>query len=147
MTVRFSLSAVGGVLSLVLGYIVALLGGWDVAIRVLAIMMVLDLIGGLFQAAAERHVNSSVCFRGVLKKLMYPVFVMAAYAFDTATPSDPAIWRSIVILLLSVVEFISIIEHAAALGVPVPKALVDALEKLKAQADAGELPTEPKPRI
>ena len=107
-----------GALSTVGAYLVYLLGGWDAALTVMFVLMGLDYATGLLTA-----------FIGISKKLMMVTIVMLAAALDRLT-GDSNICRSAAIGFYAANEGLSIMENAAALGVPLPKALKDVMERL-----------------
>lgn len=125
-----------GVLSTVGAYLVYLLGGWDAALTVMFVLMGLDYATGLLTAFMGKSpktqgggFRSSVAFIGISKKLMMVAIVILAAALDRLT-GDSNICRSAAIGFYAANEGLSIMENAAALGVPLPKALKDVMERL-----------------
>ena len=117
-----------GALSTVGAYLVYLLGGWDAALTVMFVLMGLDYATGLLTAFMGKSpktqgggFRSSVAFIGISK--------MLAAALDRLT-GDSNICRSAAIGFYAANEGLSIMENAAALGVPLPKALKDVMERL-----------------
>lgn len=113
-----------------------LLGGWDAALSLMFLMMGLDYLTGLIAAFTGKSTKtegggfrSSVAFVGISKKLMMVCVVMLSVALDRLTGSS-GICRSASIGFYAVNEGLSILENAAALGVPLPKALKNAMDKL-----------------
>ena len=128
---------VKGAFSFVAGAVIALIGGWDVLMQVLLLFIVIDYVGGLIQAIMEKKLDSNIGYRGIIKKVSYFAVVIVAAQLDRVLmPMDvPPLARSITVLFLLVNEGLSILEHAAAVGVPIPKFLVDLLKKLRDQAE------------
>lgn len=141
--IKVALAAVGG-------FIVAALGGWDALLEVLIALVVLDYVTGVMEAYQNKTLNSSVGLRGIFKKAGYFIAVIAAVELDkilvqaaggsgwldTIAQALPA--RSVMIMFLVANEGLSLFEHLAALGVPIPRFILDALEKLKETGETGE---------
>ena len=118
-------------------YLVYLLGGWDAALTIMFLLMGLDCLTGLLTAFAGKSdktqgggFRSSAAFAGLSKKMMMVVIVMLAVALDRLT-GDSGVCRSAAIGFYAANEGLSILENAAALGVPLPKAITEALEALR----------------
>lgn len=114
-----------------------LLGGWDAALSLMFLMMGLDYLTGLIAAFTGKSTKtegggfrSSVAFVGISKKLMMVCVVMLSVALDRLTGCS-GICRSASIGFYAVNEGLSILENAAALGVPLPKALKNAMDRLE----------------
>ncbi len=126
--------AAGGAVAL---WLSEMLGGWDGGIEALCVLMVLDLVVGMLRAGSERKWNSTTCLKGVVKKVGYLILVMVGVLFDQVTGMQAPLARSVVLLFLFAVESLSILEHLALLGVPIPAWLLERLHKVQADADAG----------
>ena len=119
-----SMLAIGGTL------IVELLGGWDMAIYVLLLFMVIDYLTGIMRAIKDKELSSAIGINGIFKKMMILCIIAVAVGIDDITGTDGAI-RMLAILFYAGMEGISILENAARLGVPVPDKLKDVLLQLK----------------
>ena len=115
---------------------------------ILVIFMVSDYISGVIVAALglspkteTGRLSSKVGFVGLGKKAFIILFVLLAAALDTAL--NASIFQSMVLCMYIANEGLSIIENATILGVPVPKALRDALEIMR-QKGEGEKPETPE---
>ncbi|MEX0974653.1 MAG: phage holin family protein [Bacillota bacterium] len=146
-TGRWSLAAVGGVLT-------ALLGGWDVMLKVLALFVVFDYLTGLAAAWSRKSLSSEIGARGIVKKVLLFFVVMVAAQIDILLasavagipgfPAIPALCRSLVVCFYIANEGLSILENAGEAGVPIPHALMDALEQIRKKGDQGaEVPNTP----
>lgn len=109
-------------------------GGLDPMVHTLAWMMFLDVVSGLILAGVKRNISSEASFRGMAKKAMMLVLVGAAHVYNATRPLgfDAA---SAVAGFFATTEFISILENAGQLGMPIPKPLIDVVEKLKIKHD------------
>ena len=112
-------------------------GGFHPLVQTLLILMILDFASGLLHAANSGKVSSDASWNGMRKKAMALVLVGAAHTFN-ATYSLGFDAGSAVAGFFCATEFISITENAGKLGLPLPKILVAAIEKLR-----GELAAKP----
>lgn len=129
-------SAFGVVSSLLL----SLVGGWDYAIATLIIFMAADYATGLIVGIKNRSkktdgggLSSSVCFWGLVKKCFTLVLVIVAVRLDGILGTT--IVRDGVCAAFIVNETISILENVGTVGVPIPKAIVNAIDVLKNKKD------------
>jgi len=121
-TIKLSFACAGG-------FLVGLLGGWDLALKILVLFVVLDYVTGLIVAVMEKKLNSDVGFKGITRKILLFVPIIIAYYLDNLT--GHAVLRSIAILFYIVNEGLSILENLVRAGVPVPGQVRDTLEALK----------------
>jgi toxin secretion/phage lysis holin len=117
------------------------IGGWDVLAQALVVLIGLDVAGGLVQAFYERKLNSSVMRRGLLRKTGYFAAIALAVLVDRALFQAQPAFRTLVLSYLCVNEALSVLEHLAAIGVPLPAQLKRALERVRK-----ELANEPDDR-
>lgn len=118
------------------GTITALLGGWDVALKVLMLFVVLDYITGLAAAWVEKKLNSDVGLKGIAKKILLFVPVAVGYWLDIALGTE--VLRSLAIFFYIANEGLSILENLSRAGVAVPAPIRAALEQLKQKGEGGE---------
>lgn len=112
-------------------------GGWDAAMMTLLIFMAIDYISGLIVAGVFHSsdksetgtLNSTACWQGLLKKGMTLVIVLVAARLDIVLGT--AFVRDAVVIAYIVNETISIIENAGLMGLPVPDAIMSAIEQLQ----------------
>jgi len=99
-------------------------------IHALLVLMALDIISGLVRAGMNGEIRSDKSFIGTARKAMQLILVMAtaALAWGMGLPIELA---SAVAGAFCVTELISIVENAAAIGVPIPKVITDLLSKLQ----------------
>ncbi len=110
--------------------LVYFLGGWDIALQILIIVVVLDYITGLCEAIYNKKVNSIIGLKGIIKKVGYFIIVAVSTLLDRITGNTGAI-RTLVIYFFVANEGISILENWGGMGLPLPKKLIDAFEQLK----------------
>lgn len=114
-----------------------LVGGFDLFLEALLMLMVIDYILGMTIAGVFHRspkscnggLNSNVGFLGLFKKVTGILFVVIAVEMQKIT-GIPGV-REGVILALTVNELISIIEHAGVMNLPVPKVLADMVDILR----------------
>ena len=109
--------------------IIYLIGGFDTLFKALLIMMALDYLTGLIKGYKKKNINSKTAYKGFWKKLVVLSIVVAATQMDMIV-QDMGI-RELVLIFYVATEFISIIENAASLRVPIPQKLKNALEQCK----------------
>jgi toxin secretion/phage lysis holin len=119
-------------------FLVWLLGGWDVLAQALVLLIALDVAGGLAQAFYERKLNSSIMRRGLIRKTGYFAAIALAVLVDRALFQAQPAFRTLVLSYLCVNEALSVLEHLAAIGVPLPAQLKHALEKLRHDMDSDD---------
>ena len=126
--IQMAVAAIGGWL----GYF---LGGMDGLMIALVVFMALDYITGIIVAVINKNLSSEVGFKGLAKKLLILVFVAIGHIVDAYILGGTPAAMSAVMLFYIANEGISIIENAAALGLPVPRKLREIMEQIK---DKGE---------
>lgn len=116
-----------------------LLGGWDTALGIMFIFMAVDYVTGVLAAFRGRSdktagggFSSREAFLGVTRKMIMLLIVMLAVALDRLM-STQGVCRIAAIGFYVANEGMSIVENAALLGVPFPKALLRVLESLREQ--------------
>lgn len=107
-----------------------LFGGLDIALEVLLVVMVLDYITGLLKAWVNGTLDSRIGKKGIVKKIGYLTLVVLAVCLDHLAGETGAI-RTLVIYFFVANEGISIVENWGAIGLPLPKVLINKLEQLK----------------
>jgi toxin secretion/phage lysis holin len=120
------ISIVGGLIG---GYICSLLGGLDVILRALMILVIFDYLTGLLKAIATKTLSSSVGFKGLIRKII--IFIVIATAVSIQSVIGDAIpLREMVIIFFISNEGISLLENASEF-IPIPKKLKDVLIQLR----------------
>lgn len=124
--VRVGGAAVGGVLAFLFGIS-------SEAMLALVILTTLDMAAGVAVAATDRAVSAVTMWRGLVRKILLFAVIIVAHFVDVALGTDKPVMATAAVLWFTANEGLSIIEHAAALGVPVPPRLVDALARVKGE--------------
>lgn len=118
------------VLSAILTFLTLAFGELDKAMQILLIMIVCDYLTGVLKAWQKGTLSSKIGRDGVVKKIGYLVLVAVAYNVDKLTVDSGAI-RTLVIYFFVANEGISILENWGAMGLPIPKVLLERLQQLK----------------
>ena len=80
------------------------------------------------------EVSSAKCFAGLMRKFLILVLVAVAHVIDMYVTNTFPVLQSAVMLFFIAHEALSIIENSAALGLPIPKKLMDVLEELNKES-------------
>ena len=124
---KFELSAI---LATVGGITTTLLGGWDRAIQVLALFMVIDYLTGCAVAFKTKTISSATGFMGIIKKATMFLVIIIAAQLDNVMNAGGFIRTSTILFFMSN-EGISILENASEIGIRFPKLLNNTLVKLR----------------
>ncbi|MET3697166.1 toxin secretion/phage lysis holin [Bacillus oleivorans] len=116
------ISCVGSVVSV-------MFGGWNHIFLLLIIVVILDYVLGVLIAYMNGSLSSKVGWKGIAKKVIIFSLIAVAHIVDVVLDTQHLV-RNATILFYLCNECISIIEHAAKAGVPIPKALLNALESI-----------------
>ena len=115
-----------------------LFGPADGLLFALIALSLLDYATGVTVAIANKELSSKTGFRGICKKLLIFSMVAAANIVDTHVLGGTEALRSAVLFVFIANEGISIVENAAALGIPIPEKLKSVLIQLKSKGENDE---------
>ena len=110
------------------------LGGFDLALKSLLIVMIIDYLTGVSSAIYNKKLSSKIGFKGIIKKFCYLLVVGLSVAIDNLTGQNGII-RSLVIYCFIANDGISIIENMGELDIKLPQKLIDTLEQLKKKGE------------
>lgn len=116
--------------STVLTTVLYFLGGWDMALKTLLIIIALDYLTGVCDAIANKKINSKIGAKGIIKKVGYLIIVSVSVQLDQIVGDTGAI-RNLVIYFFVANEGISILENWGSMGLPLPEKVMEVLEQLK----------------
>lgn len=133
--IQIIIDSIAGAVGAVLGFMYGEVTGLFWA---LIAFMALDYITGVIVAVIEKRLSSEVGFRGLAKKFLILVFVAVGHIADTYILGGTPAAMSAVMLFYIANEGISIIENAAALGLPVPKKLTSIMEQIRNKSESEE---------
>ena len=106
-------------------------GGMDKMLAILIIFMCIDFISGFIKAWALKQFDSSRFYIGGVKKLGILLVVALATQLDSLIHVDSVALRTVAVSYYIANEGFSILENWGQLGLPLPKALKNALAKLR----------------
>lgn len=124
-------------------------GGWTSGLTTLLVFMAIDyasglIVAGVFHKSGKSktgRLESGAGWKGLIRKGMILLIVLVACRLDMLFSTNYI--RDAVIIAFCANELLSITENAGLMGVPIPKAITDAIEILKKRE--GEAHTEDKP--
>lgn len=125
---------ISNVFSVILTTIVYLLGGIDIALQSLLIVIVIDYLTGIASAIYNKELSSKIGFKGIIKKLCYLLVVALSVIIDNLLGQSGLI-RSLVIYFFVANDGLSIIENMAEMNVKLPQKLIDTLEQIKKKGE------------
>lgn len=125
---------ISDVLSVLLTTLIYILGGFDVALKSLIIIVIIDYLTGVGSAYYNKKVSSKKGLKGIIKKFCYFLIVALAVVIDNLMGQSGVI-RTLVIYFFVANDGISIIENMAEMDVKLPKKLIESLEDLKHQSE------------
>lgn len=126
--IQIAIDSAAGIVGAVIGFMYGEVNGLFWA---LIAFMALDYISGVLAAIGGRKLSSKVGFRGIAKKLLILVFVALGHITDTYVLGGVPAAMSAAMLFYIANEGISIVENAAALGLPVPQKIKSVFEQIK----------------
>lgn len=126
--------AINNVFSVILTTIVYLLGGIDIALQSLLIVIVIDYLTGIASAIYNKELSSKMGFKGIIKKFSYLLVVALSVVIDNLLGQSGLI-RSLVIYFFVANDGLSIIENMAEMNIKLPQKLIDALEQIKKKGE------------
>ena len=122
------------IFSVILTTFVYLMGGFDIALQSLIIVILIDYLTGIASAIYNKELSSKVGFKGIIKKFCYLLVVALSVVIDNLT-GQSGIIRSLVIYFFVANDGISIIENMAEMNVKLPKKLIDSLEQIRKKGE------------
>lgn len=122
------------IFSVILTSIIYLLGGIDIALQSLLIIIIVDYITGIASAIYNKELSSKIGFKGILKKFSYLCVVALSVVIDNLTGQSGLI-RTLVIYFFVANDGLSIIENMAEMNIKLPQKLIDALEQIKKKGE------------
>ena len=125
---------INNIVSVILTTFVYLVGGFDIAIQSLLIVIVIDYLTGIASAIYNKELSSKIGLKGIIKKFCYLLIVALSVVIDNLLGQNGLI-RSLVIYFFVANDGLSIIENMAEMGVKLPQKLIDSLEQIKKKGE------------
>lgn len=101
-----------------LSFLAWLVGGFDLLIQVLLILMIFDYISGIIAGYKSNELNSKRGFKGICKKIIILIIISCSTLLSYILGNSSL--RDIVGIFYVATEILSILENAAKVGVPIP---------------------------
>lgn len=115
------------------GFIVAYLGGWDILLKSLCLLMILDFVTRFISNIYnQKKLSSELCFRGICKKVQMFLYIMLSVIVQHIT-GDSIPLRDIVVIFYIVNEALSVLENGGEV-VPYPDKLKQVIEDLQGES-------------
>lgn len=125
---------INNVFSVILTTFVYLLGGIDIALQSLLIVIVIDYLTGIASAIYNKQLSSKIGFKGIIKKFCYLLVIALSVVIDNLLGQSRLI-RSLVIYFFVANDGLSIIENMAEMNIKLPQKLIDALDQIKKKGE------------
>ena len=118
------------------GFLSYWLGGWDMLLKTIVFLAVVDYITGVIKGIYLKKLSSEIGFKGLLKKVvMFIVIAVAHVIQDLINGTIPL--REVVIMFYIANEGLSLLENAAVF-IPIPDKLKSILLQLRETEAEGE---------
>lgn len=117
------------------GIVTTLLGGWDNALEILLIFVILDYLTGIAAAFKTKTLKSSVGFEGLFKKGAIFFVVILAAQLDRVTGNAAGVFRTATAFFFIANDGLSILENVGEMGLKLPSFLANALVKMRDRQD------------
>lgn len=117
-------------LTVCISYIAWLMGGYDMSIQTLLIMVVADYVSGIMKAIIQKNLNSYIGWKGLIKKTGIFISIIVAVQIENII-KQPETIHNVLAFFFVVNEGISILENLTEIGVPVPAFLVKYLRGMR----------------
>lgn len=124
-------SMVVGVVGGVLSY---WLGGWDILLKTIVFLAVVDYVTGLIKGVYLKQLSSEIGFKGLLKKIVMFIVIAVSFVIQQLIGGTIPL-REVVIMFYISNEALSLLENAA-IFVPIPDKLKSVLLQLREEQDS-----------
>lgn len=118
-------------------FFTGLVGGWDMMVRLLLLMMAVDYLSGMAAAWKEKRIDSKAAFWGGVNKVFVFCLVAVGVQLDQTLGLAEPYLRTAIIWFYVGREGLSILENVGKLGGKVPRILQEILVQLQERGDQG----------
>lgn len=118
------------------GFLSYWLGGWDILIKTIVFLAVVDYITGIIKAVYLKELSSEIGFKGLLKKIVMFIVIAVAFVIQQLIGGTVPL-REVVIMFYIANESLSLLENAA-IFVPIPEKLKSVLLQIRDKNSEGE---------
>lgn len=123
-------SIIKSVISVLATTFIYLLGGCDIALQSLIIVIILDYLTGIAKSYVAKKLNSNKGLIGIVKKISMLCIVAVAVIIDRITGYTGMV-RTLIIYYLVANEGLSIVENLGEMNIIVPPFIRDKLEQIR----------------
>lgn len=113
--------------------ITALLGGYDKLLQTMLLFTVFDMLTGLISAIYDKRLNSTICMKGIVKKIYIYFTIMIAVITESFIGGTIPL-REIVLSFYLANEGISVLENLGKF-ITYPDKLYEIFEQLKGRVN------------
>jgi len=136
-----SLHKLCGGIGVAAGIMATFLGGWDAGLQALLTAMAVDfalglMVAGVFKRSPKSpngRLESRAGWKGLCRKI--GSLFLVVIAVQLAAASGLTVIRDAVVIAFLANEVISITENLGLMGVPIPKAITNAIDILKSKEE------------
>lgn len=114
-----------------------LFGGWDTALEVLVVLMVLDYTTGVLKGVIKKELSSRVGYKGLARKALIFIVLIVANMLDRVIKTENFLFRTVMCCFYIANESLSILENCVALELPIPVFVKDKLIQIRDLMDKG----------
>jgi toxin secretion/phage lysis holin len=114
-------------LGAIIGYY---LGGFDMLLKALLILVLVDYVSGMMASGIEGKLRSNIGFKGIARKVMLFLIVVCGSLMDHSLNTGDTFRNATIFFYISN-ELLSILENAGRIGIPIPEKLKQTIEILK----------------
>lgn len=115
--------------SFISSFLIFIFGEFDILLKAMIVLMMIDYITGVCKSFINKKVNSSVGAKGIVKKVSYLSIIALSVILDQLLNINGSL-RTLVITSFIFNEMLSILENCSELGIKIPNFLYKSLEKL-----------------
>lgn len=126
------------------GVVTALIGGWDMTLQVLLILMMADILTGVIKSLYHCKFTSKEFRQGLVSKAGFLIILILCFQLDTLMGNSQPVIRTACAIFYITIEGSSILENLGAMGVPIPSWISKRLASLKGIADSKEAESKDK---
>ena len=108
----------------------------NVFIQVFILLVLFDVFTGICKGFAGKQGNSTKGLLGIVKHLLVVLLVIVAYPYMRVM--GMSLTANAFVIFYIAVYGMSVTENLGQLGLPLPKFVIDRLEKLRDSADKGD---------
>lgn len=120
------------------GCVTTLIGGWDLTLQVMAILIGVDVITGVLKGLQQGKYSSKTFRQGIVTKAGFIVVLILCYQVDVLMNNPQPLVRTACAIFYIGVEGSSIIENLGLMGVPIPETIKKKFIQLQEQEKAEE---------